>query len=371
MDSRVEIISEPQGDFLRRWFRPLLEQGSTFCAPNLNTQFAFLRTPQVELPLTFNEAEWGNSWICSPWTQYISYALQEISWMVPPWQGKLAAGIFHALGQWLRRADFNRVVMVNNWLLSTAPWPQWSAEELPEVLAALIRQWPDHAILFRSLNKHESGPLIRALRLAGACLIPSRQIWWFAPDSEDVARSRDYRSDVRLLHKKDLERVDHDELQPGDFPALKDLYDQLYLKKYSLHNPQFTTNWLQYAHAERLLQFTALRQASGKWAGVEACAEIHGTLTSPIVGYDSCQPKELGLYRRLAVLPVIEGRRRGLSLNLSAGVGKYKALRGGKADMEYLAVFHHHLPSVRRRPWWMVQWISDHLLAPVVKRKQL
>lgn len=66
------VLPEPETEPLRRWFRPILEHGSTFCAPNLQTEFAFLRTPTMELPITINETEWDNSRICSPWNQLAS-----------------------------------------------------------------------------------------------------------------------------------------------------------------------------------------------------------------------------------------------------------------------------------------------------------
>ena len=368
---RIEITSEPQDAALRAWFQPMLEQGSTYCAPNLQTNVAFVRTPHVELPLSFNDTEWDNSWICSPWTQYISYARQEIAWNVPRWISCLTGVLLTALGRWLRRADFNRVVMVNNWLLSTTPWPNWPAEELPELLQTLRERWPNHAIIFRSLNRHESAPLLEQLTRARVMLIPSRQVWWFAPDSLSVEKSRDYRKDVKLLRRPDLELIPHDGLRAEDFPRLSELYRQLYLEKYSYYNPQFSSEWLRYMHANDLLHFTALREPGGPLVGVEAYGVINGVLTSPFVGYDLSKPKEWGLYRRLAVLPIVEARRRQMPLNLSAGVGRYKALRGGEATLEYIAVELRHLPAYRRRPWRVVQWISQNMLAPVVTRWQL
>jgi len=78
MATEVTISDFPEDPTLQKWFRPLIEHGSTFCASNLQTTPAFLRTPRVELPLSVNEAEWDNSWICSPWNHYITYAAEEI-----------------------------------------------------------------------------------------------------------------------------------------------------------------------------------------------------------------------------------------------------------------------------------------------------
>ena len=113
--------------------------------------------------MSINGAEWENSWICSPWTHYISYAREEVSRAAGPLSAIAANSILGALGICLKQADFNRVVMINNWLLSTTPWPAWDAENLPFVIDAITERWPDHALVFRSLNPKESVPLMAAL----------------------------------------------------------------------------------------------------------------------------------------------------------------------------------------------------------------
>lgn len=371
MDPEPVISEHPRDAILARWFAPVLERGTVWCAANLATTPAFLRIDGIEMPLTVNETEWDNSWICSPWTHYVTYAREEIDRATGPLTSAAAGVLLGGLGAWFRRADLNRVVMVNNWLLSTNPWPRWEPRDLPRLLDALAARWPNHAIVFRSLNEKESGPLLRALAAAGTRIIPSRQVWWYEAGSEAVARSPEFRKDANLLRRGDLEVVPSEALGEDDFPTLAKLYEDLYLGKYSNHNPRFSKAWLNHLHRESLARFTALRDHSGRLVGVEACAEIHGILTSPVVGYDTSLPKSLGLYRRLAVMPVLEARRRGIPLNLSAGVGRFKALRGGEPVMEYLAVHDRHLPAWRRRPWTCIGWISSKILAPHVQKHGL
>jgi hypothetical protein len=371
MDPEPDISDQPRDPTLSRWFAPVLEHGPAWCAPNLVTTMAFLRVDGIEVPLTVNEAEWDNSWICSPYTHYATYAREEIDRATGRLTSAAAGALLGGLGAWFRRSDLNRAVMVNNWLLSTNPWPRWKPRNLPGVLDALSNRWPDHAIVFRSLNEKESEPLLRALEAAGARIVPSRQVWWYEAGSEAVARSPEFRKDARLLRRGDLEMVPSEALGAHDFTALTALYEDLYLEKYSRHNPRFSAAWLQHLHREGLARFTALRNGSGHFVGVEACTELQGVLTSPVVGYDTSLPKALGLYRRLAVVPVLEARRRGIPLNLSAGVGRFKALRGGEPVMEYLAVHDRHLPASRRMPWSCIDWISSRILAPHVRRHGL
>ncbi len=371
METEIRILNKPHDEQLQRWFAPLLEHGSTFAGPNLDTQLAFLHTARGELPMTVNEAEWGNSYTLSPWTHYITYGAQETTLLPSKLLQTLAVGLLAGLGKWLRRAEFNRVVMVNNWLLSTNPWPAWPIGLVPESIATLVKSYPDHAIIFRSLNEIESAGLIHELRSAGARLIPSRQVWYYPADSALVKRSRVYRQDLRLLHDDAFIWKRNDQLTAADFPRLAQLYHQLYVEKYSACNPQFSAAWLQHLWQQELMEFTALADDKGTLVGVEGACLLNGVLTSPIIGYDTALPRELGLYRRLAVLPIKAARERHLPLNLSAGVGHYKGLRGGEPVMEYMAVYDQHLPARRRWPWAVIEAISTYGMAPLVKRLRL
>jgi hypothetical protein len=330
-----------------------------------------LRVENWEFPLTVNDAEWENSWVCSPYTHYVSYAREEVRRAMPAVIGVPFSLLLSGLGAWFRAANLNRVIMVNNWLMSTNPWPPWDGTSLREALAALRQRWPGHAVIFRSLNERESGPLLKALKAEGARIIPSRQIWYYDGDSARVRGSRDFRKDVNLLRRGDLQRVEHEQLRAADFPHLAALYEQLYIDKYSRHNPRYTSEWLRHLWEGRHLRFTALRDDGGRFVGVEACGVIHGVMVSPVVGYDINLPQSMALYRRLAAVPVLAARERGVPLNLSAGVGRFKALRGGEAVMESIAVMDAHLPLARRLPWSLIEGLSRGLLGPVVRRLKL
>ncbi len=371
MVNDVSISAEARDARLQAWFAPVLSHGSRWCAPNLETTCAFLRAGDVELPLTVNESQWDNSWVCSPYTHYVSYAREEIRSAVPGLLSWPATGLLRLVGGWLRTAQFNRVVMVNNWLMSTNPWPEVGEATARKLIEALRTRWPDHALVFRSLNERSDTICLEALARHGARLIPSRQVWWFAPDSAAVARARAWRKDMRLVQRSDLDRIEHDDLCAEDFPRLASLYHELYLGKYSRHNPAYTADWLRHLWRQNLLRFSALRQPGGALVGVEACGILHGTMVSPIVGYAVGLPQDLGLYRRLAAVPVMAARREGAPLNLSAGVGGFKALRGGEPVMEYLAVVDGHLAPRRRIPWRAIEALSRGVLAPVARRKRL
>ncbi len=356
----MNIYAAPQLPFTQRWFAPVLEGGSTFCAPNLSTTIQFIGNRVFELPISINAAEWENCWLCSPWTHYISYGMEEVKRATSGVTSSVLRSILMTLGSTLKLVQFNKVVVVNNWLLSTTPWPRETAQHLTDLLECLLTAYPEHTIIMRSLNAKESPEILHALARHQLRLIPSRRVWCY---SKAPTSSRDFKKDVKLLQQGDLEVVPSNSLQAGDFPALTALYEQLYIQKYSRHNPQYSTAWLQHLWKEKLLEFTALRAPDGRFMGIEACGPLHGILTSPIIGYDLQAPAKLGLYRRLAAIPLLRGQQQRISVNLSAGVDQFKALRGGECVQEYLAVFDRHLPASRRWPWALIGRLSEALFS--------
>jgi hypothetical protein len=71
------------------------------------------------------------------------------------------------------------------------------------------------------------------------------------------------------------------------------------------------------------------------------------------------------------VVPVLAARDLGIPLNLSAGVGRFKELRGGAPVMEFIGVIDRHLAVERRLPWQLIQGISRAVLEPVVRNLRL
>lgn len=181
-----------------------------------------------------------------------------------------------------------------------------------------------------------------------------------------------YRRDLRLLESGECEIVEHEDLRAADMDAFARLYEQLYIEKYTPLNPRYTARYLAACHARGLLRFHGLRERStGCWRGVLGCFERDGVLTAPVVGYDTRLSLKRGLYRSLMALVLRETARRGLLLNLSAGAGSFKRLRGGEPCAEYTAVFHAHLPRTRRLPWEILAALSNRVGLPLAWRMEV
>ena len=342
---------------------------------NLDTR---LETVDVDggwrFPLSVNDGTAAeNCYVCSPRAQYVDYAAYELARLDNPLVEKPLRGLLAGASALFQLASLDRVVIVNNWLLSTNLYSRgWYGQGLKNLLGSLRACYPTHAILFRSLNARQNPALLPALRSAGARLLASRVVWHYDGARAFFTRTPDYRRDLRLLEKSEWEIVTHDCLRADDMPAFARLYEQLYVEKYTALNPRYTARFLAECHACGLLRFQGIREcATGRWLGVLGCFERDGVLTAPIVGYDTHLPQSAGLYRALMALVLRETVRRGLLLNLSAGAGHFKRQRGGEPCAEFTAVFDAHLPRVRRWPWQVLATLSRRVALPLAWRVEV
>jgi len=90
---------------------------------------------------------------------------------------------------------------------------------------------------------------------------------------------------------------------------------------------------------------------NGRIDGFVAFHEGDDAMTGAVLGYDRRLPIKAGLYRMLFALLMVEGAKRKVLINLSAGADRFKALRGGMPVEEYDAVFDRHLLPARRLAW--------------------
>ena len=69
---------DADGDYARRYLEPFLADGPRAYVANADTTMLVLRVADVALPLTRSDGQPGNSYVCSPYAQYVTYALEEL-----------------------------------------------------------------------------------------------------------------------------------------------------------------------------------------------------------------------------------------------------------------------------------------------------
>src|SRR5690606_7977406 len=113
-------------------------------------------------PVTINNTEWSNSYVCSPYTAYISYAKEEAKLKIKNTFLRFILNAFiSTLSFYLKKTSINKVVHVNNFMLSTNPYPEWNGISLKELVSFLTKEFPKHAIIFRSLNDLQHQHLLK------------------------------------------------------------------------------------------------------------------------------------------------------------------------------------------------------------------
>lgn len=350
--AQVEALSREPGGAKSgaKYLAALLAQGPLAYADNADVEMQALLVDGTLLPVVLNGGAAGSAETCSPYSHYVSYTVAEVSKRnprVPAWL--FSAGAAPA-GHFLRLAGIERVVSVNNWLLSTNPSVRLNFEQVEELTACLAGRYPGRAILWRSLNPSVDGALMECVRRSGYRLLRSRLVYLFDPGPQLYRSHTNVRRDLTLLKRTKYKVIsDHQSLAPYA-ERMTELFRSLYLRKHSVLNTAFNSRFFALALACGLFEFRGFL-ADGQ---LDAFASFYTTdriMTGALLGYDLNQPRSLGLYRLAIATYLDEAASRGLRLNLSAGADSFKALRGGIPVDEYDAVYDRHLP-VARRPVW-------------------
>lgn len=358
--------STPDGEYARNYLLPMIQDGPQKYIRNVhNTEVMIAKVDETLLPITVTDFHPENTYTCSPYSHYVSYGgYEEVRHLENPPVEALIKLALHPVAGWLRHSNFDRVVFVNNWLLSTNLYPPITATQLEVLSEALIGWFPERAIVFRSVNGSRDPHIRQTLESRGYDLVLSRQVWFMDP--EEARRTRQYKEDARVLRRHGYEVVDGGSLSDDDLCRAVELYNLLYLEKYSYYNPQFSEHFLRLARDKGILTLRGLRR-DGKLNGIMGYFARNGLMTQPLFGYDTALPQDEGLYRLLTLVTLQEGLARGLIVHASGGVGKFKKIRGGRSETEYNAVYTKHLPRARQRPWQVIQRIGD-LMIPYFKK---
>ncbi|MBF0267833.1 MAG: GNAT family N-acetyltransferase [Alphaproteobacteria bacterium] len=351
----------------------LMKHGATSFVSNAPVQVLALEVAGFRMPVTISapSACLPLSWVVSLRSAYGPYAAEEMHTLPVPALRPALKAMVRWLDEWLVAAQLDKLVCINNWLLSTNLYPAWNGEGLGALLGQLTQDYPDHFIAFRSLNYRHHAALLRSFKQAGWHLLPSRQVWLASPQARGGLMTRDRKNDARLLKKTALKRARADTFSDADWERAAKLYEMLYLEKYSRLNPIFTPAFLRWASHSSFMRIEGLREAQGNLLGVVGTIASDTVMTTPLVGYDTSAPPKLGLYRLLTAIAFEDMERRGLCFNLSAGVGGFKKNRGARAEIEYTALWCRHLSARRQRPIKALEFLLNRIGRPLMERYEL
>lgn len=325
----------------------------------------------VHLPLTINCGEPNSTFVCSPrvaWTDFIREELPRFPkpGLVPPIRAVVRGIEFLA-----RRSELDRIVHVNNWMMSTNLPSGIDPALCVSQTGHLTARFPDHILAMRSLTDRHTGPLMKALRAAGWLFLPARQVFIL----DDVARQsltrRDSRSDAKMWRKGVFRHEQMQVMSAGDAERIADLYRSLYLEKYTPLNPHYTPLFVRFAHKIGLLRFFTLRDEAGEIQATGGIHQLGAHATMPFLGYNTALDQKLGLYRLACHAGSLYAAQRGLRLNKSSGATHFKRNRGAAAEMEYTGFYIRHLPQRRQKPFTALDMIAKYIGIPLLEKYAL
>lgn len=339
---------------------------------NLQTHLKAIILNKSILPVAINENAYNTTHVCSMYTTFVSYARQELRHINNKFIQKLLLGFVGGLDGLLKTAKIDRVVSNNNFFLATSLYPakELSESDLTKYIHTTAQEYKDHAILFKSLNCHTNAKLIESLKNIGCKLMPSREIFLFDPILKDYTAERHYQKDLKALNNcKSYTLCTPSEISDSDYERMAALYKKLYIDKHSIYNPMFNSEYMRQAHKNDFIKFFGLRNSSGILDGFIGFYERHNVTSTPIVGYDTTLPQELGLYRKLMAYALLRAHENGLILNLSSGASEFKLRRGAVSFIEYHAVYTKHLNNkFQKLTWGLLSGILTHLGIPIMKK---
>jgi hypothetical protein len=351
-----------------RFLLPMMDKGSLYFIDNLDVSLWALWIDDLILPIVVTNPQKKNSYVASPYDHYVRYAHDEVE----RFNNRGLRYVLHLLvggfGQAFKALSIDSAVYVNNWLVSTNLHPKFSPEQIKSITNLLREEFPDKAIVFRSVNSFgDDGELKSCLHENGYLLVLSRQIYMQNP--LQALSKKAFKIDLQLLKKSPYRILSHEMIHSHHEKRIVQLYNFLYTEKYSKSNPMFNERLVHLARKTHLLKIMALEK-DGRIDGVIGFFIRDKLLTTPLFGYDTALPIETGLYRLLSLLITLEARKRGIRVHASAGAGHFKRLRGGEPDFEYSAVYTDHLSARQKVGWKLLHRIMTEIGRPLFLRME-
>ena len=159
--------------YLRKYFEPLITNGINPYISNITATPFIIRCEDLLLPGII-PGKLNDCYVSSPYSQYITYAIAELREIDSVFARIILKVFLKFLGALSRGCHINKVVYVNNWLLSTNLYPEIERDSLAAIKSNLQDKYPDRVIVFRSLNEKCNKSLMKDL-FSSPYLLPS--VW--------------------------------------------------------------------------------------------------------------------------------------------------------------------------------------------------
>ncbi len=371
---QMEWKNTRDGNFSKKYLTSIIKNGAINYIDNTDTEMNLISFEDSFLPFTVSKEKpiVKNSYVCSPTGHYIDYGKEEmeIELKDKPIFKNLSLKSVSLMENYFKNRDFENVVYVNNWLLSTNLYTEFNLKILKEIKSFLIEKYPNKAIIFRSINDMYNQNIYKELFSLEFKHIFSRQVYILDPKKEIYKKKESYQKDLKVRRKTKYTWETADKVTEKEYSRIRYLYDDLYIKKYSSLNPTFNENFIKTTIDKDCFTYKVLKKDDEIYA-VFGYFERSGFITAPLFGYDTSVNTKDGLYRLTALEILEDAIKNNWIVHQSSGVSKFKMYRGAEPSIEYNMVYYKHLPKRQQNPWKFLNKLTDYVVVPVMKKYQL
>jgi hypothetical protein len=350
--------------------REMTSRGAPAMVSNVATRLSALDVAGRTMPVTVDDGALGGSYVCSPHSAYVLYARAELDRLKVGWASCPLRAALAGLDRVLKAALINRIVHLDNWLLSTNLHDGWRGEGVEAARETLASAHPDHLLGIRSVDDWSSPGLRAALIADGWILVPSRQIWVVDDLARDWTKRNDFANDRRLVARSPLALSDLERVEESDARRIAELYAMLYVGKYSALNPILTPAFIETSARSGMMSYRVARDAAGTIMAVAGMWERGGVMTAPVVGYDMARPQREGHYRIAVWMFMERAMQAGWRLHGSAGAAHFKRQRGARGIIEWNAYHAAHLSVARRKAVEALALLLKRFAVPMMVANQ-
>lgn len=330
---------------------PFIKEGVKPFLHNVSTKTLLVACNNVFLPLTVNEKEYENSYIAS---NYYGIKFYEENFAKKhPYLNRLQKP-FLALGAlFLKLFKINKTIFLNNWLMTNSLSPKIGAKELKSILAYLTKKFPAHTIIYRHLDAVQKKELLETLKESKFHLLRTRDIFFYNPEEKPFHKKEirgTCRRDLKLIESYNYEIVRADQIQESDYARIIDLYEMLYVNKYSKYSPRYTKEFVKNTHQNKMVNYVLLKKG-GVVEGFYSYLTFNNAMINCLFGYDVTLDHSHDVYKILTRLVIEEAEKLNLMINDGSGGDSAKINRGMKSTSEFMGIYNAHLPLPRRLLW--------------------
>ena len=349
-----------EGGLAKRHLQILMKEGPETFIHNARTNLLILSVDNLIIPITVNDAEYANCYLLSSY--FIAANLKEKIEKGSLWFKLCFKPLLPFFSLFLKWVKINKAVIINNWLLSTNPYPEITESQIEKIISFLKEKFPNHYFMFRSINNYANSTVFDSLRRAQFKLIPCRHVYLYDPKRQISANFlRKQKKDTnRIAQKKYTVETVHF-LTDKEIERLLQLYINVYVDKYTQYSPLYTEKFLKHGLHSQTLKLKLLKKGEEIY-GVTGFLEKNDYLLVPFFGYDTTVPQDEGLYRMLSAVIMEEIEISNRISHQGSGAGQFKKWRGCIEELEYVGIYDRHLSFKRRAFWSLSQMFSGWFL---------